>query len=93
MHDGGRLTIPGCMFVQLYWPRWPHKLSVVIDRAFVHFGVNNWGEWNIKLSDYIDANMRGGKKRGKKKGGGEGRKKIIRGIFFKKKSFDLDSIL
>lgn len=37
--------------------------------------------------------MRGGKKRGKKKGGGEGRKKIIHGIFFKKKSFDLDSII
>lgn len=33
------------------------------------------------------------KKEVKKKGGGEGRKKIIHGIFFKKKSFDLDSIL
>lgn len=33
------------------------------------------------------------KKEVKKKGGGEGRKKIIRGIFFKKKSFDLDSII
>lgn len=60
------------MFVQLYWPRWPRKLSVVIDRGFVHFGVNKRGEWYWiikKLWSYIDANCAnfGGKK--KKKGG------------------------